>query len=87
MAEQSQSTISVPASLVLQIEAWGRLTVKLLGQLRRRAGLKPQRTLDDQAWYWGEQWQQWEQQADEDIVAGQVKEFGSVDDLIADLDT
>jgi hypothetical protein len=30
--------------------------------------------------------QQWERQADEDIVAGQVKEFGSVDKLIADLD-
>ena len=83
MAKQSQSSISVPASLVLQIEAWGRLTVKLLGRLRGRAGLKSQRTLDDQAWYWSEQW---ERQADEDMVAGQVREFGSVDELIADLD-
>lgn len=60
--------------------------MKLLEQPRRRAGLKPQRALDDQARYWSEQGQQWERQADEDIVAGQVEEFGSVDKLIADLD-
>jgi hypothetical protein len=86
MAKQSQSTISIPASLVPQFEAWGRLTIKLFGQLRRQAGLKPQRVLDDQAWYWSEQWQQWERQADEDIVAGRVKKFRSVDELITDLD-
>ena len=71
---------------MLQIEAWVRSTVKLLGQPRRWTGLKPQRTLDDQAWYWSEECQRWERQVDEDIVAGQAKEFGSVDDLIADPD-
>lgn len=85
MAEQSQSAIFIPASLVSQFEAWRKLTVKLFGELRRQVGLKPQKIPDDQAWYWTKQWQRWERQADEDIAAGRVKEFDNVDGLIADL--
>ena len=85
MAKLSQSAIFIPASLVPQFEAWGKLTVKLFGELRRHAGLKAQKIPDDQAWYWTEQWQRWEKQADEDIAVGRIKNFNSVDGLIADL--
>jgi len=43
MAEQSQPTILILASLVSQFEAWGKLTVKLFSELRRPAGLKPRK--------------------------------------------
>ena len=86
MAKQSQATVSIPVSLVLQVEAWGRLTARLFQELRCQAGLKPRAVPDDQAWYWAEQWQRWERQADQDIAAGRVREFRSVDGLFADLD-
>ncbi|MCX6374573.1 MAG: AbrB/MazE/SpoVT family DNA-binding domain-containing protein [Armatimonadetes bacterium] len=46
--------------------------------------LKPKKLIDkSQAWYWTKEWQEAERQADEDIAAGRVKEFDTVDDAIA----
>ena len=39
-----------------------------------------------QAYYWTEEWQKRERQADEDKKAGRCETFDSVDDLIADLE-
>lgn len=39
----------------------------------------------DQAWFWTEEWQSGEKQADEDIAAGRYKAFNDMDSLIADL--
>ena len=48
--------------------------------------LKPKKLVDkSQAWYWTKEWQEAERQADEDIAAGRVKEFDTVDELIKDL--
>ena len=41
----------------------------------------------DQAWFWTDRWQQMEREADLDIAAGRVKQYESVDDMIADLDS
>ncbi|SDJ16900.1 AbrB/MazE/SpoVT family DNA-binding domain-containing protein [Natribacillus halophilus] len=41
----------------------------------------------DQAWFWTEEWQEEEREAEEDIKAGRVKTFDNVDDLIADLES
>ena len=40
---------------------------------------------ESQAWYWTEEWQEGERQADADIAAGRVKSFATVAELIADL--
>ena len=40
-----------------------------------------------QIWFWSARWQQMERQADDDIRHGRVKEFDSVEHLLADLDT
>ena len=39
-----------------------------------------------QAYFWTKEWQQGEREAGEDIKAGRVKTFDSVDELIKDLD-
>jgi hypothetical protein len=39
-----------------------------------------------QAYFWTRKWQEAEREADEDIKAGRVKAFDSVDELIKDLD-
>jgi AbrB family looped-hinge helix DNA binding protein len=50
--------------------------------------LTPQVTVDrSQAYFWTKRWQEGERQAEEDIKAGRVRKFDSVDDLIADLES
>lgn len=39
-----------------------------------------------QKWFWENEWQQGEQEAEEDIKAGRVRKFDNVNDLIADLE-
>ena len=52
-----------------------------------RAVLIPKKLVDkSQAYFWTRKWQEGETAADEDIKAGQVKTFGSVDELIKELD-
>ena len=86
MSKLSQSTISVPSSLASELEAWGRWTARLFGELRRQSVLNSKCDTDDQAWYWTEYWQRQEKQADQDEASGRVKSFAGVNDLIADLD-
>ena len=53
-----------------------------------RAVLMPKKLVDkNQAYFWTKRWQESEREADEDIKAGRVKTFDSVDELIKDLDT
>lgn len=40
----------------------------------------------DQAWFWTEEWQAKEREADEDIAVGRVRTFDNAEDLIASLD-
>jgi len=52
-----------------------------------RAVLIPKKLVDkSQAYFWTRKWQKGERAADEDIKAGRVKTFGSVDELIKELD-
>jgi len=52
-----------------------------------RAVLVPKKLVDkSQAYFWTGRWQEGERAADEDIKAGHVKTFDSVDELIRDLD-
>jgi AbrB family looped-hinge helix DNA binding protein len=48
--------------------------------------LTPKKLIDkSQAYFWTEEWQKGERQADEDIKAGRWQDFDSVEDLIDDL--
>jgi len=52
-----------------------------------RAVLMPKKLVDkSQAYFWTKKWQEGERAADEDIKAGRVKTFNSVDELIKDLE-
>jgi antitoxin MazE len=42
---------------------------------------------DRQGWFWSERWQTMEREADEDIAAGRIQQFASLDDLLTALDT
>jgi hypothetical protein len=62
-----------------------------LYEVRPRIGggleLIPQEAVDaSQAWFWSNRWQAMERGANDDIDAGRVKRFDSVDDFLAELD-
>ena len=38
---------------------------------------------DDQSWFWTPEWQAMERRADEDIKAGRVHHYASVEDFLA----
>ena len=40
---------------------------------------------EDDSWYWAEEWQQMEREADEDIKADRIKTFENIQDLIREL--
>lgn len=60
---------------------------KIACSLKKRVILRPRILTDpSQAWFWSPRWQQMEREADEDIAAGRIKRFGSMEELSADLD-
>lgn len=53
-----------------------------------RIVLTPKKLVDaSQAYFWTEEWQKGERQADEDIKAGRVKKFKSMDDAVKYLES
>ncbi len=47
----------------------------------------PKKMIDaGQSWFWTKKWQEAEKEAEEDIKAGRVKKFKTVEGLIKDLD-
>jgi bifunctional DNA-binding transcriptional regulator/antitoxin component of YhaV-PrlF toxin-antitoxin module len=40
----------------------------------------------DLAWFWSDRWQAMEREADDEIAAGNVSQFESADEFLADLD-
>jgi len=49
--------------------------------------LVPKQLIDkDQTWFWTQEWQAAEREAEDELRAGQVKAFDTLDELISDLD-
>ncbi len=79
--------ITLPRSVrgQLHIEEGDFIEIEVEGD---HAVLKPKRLVDkDQAYFWSSEWQAAEREAEEDIKAGRVKTFSSVEELIQDLDS
>jgi AbrB family looped-hinge helix DNA binding protein len=78
--------ITLPASVRKQlgIEEGDLVEIEVEDE---RAVLMPKKLVDkNQAYFWTKRWQDAEREADEDIKAGRVKTFTSVDELIKELD-
>jgi len=78
--------ITLPASVrkELGIEEGDLVEIAVMDE---GAVLIPKKLVDkSQAYFWTKRWQEGEREADEDIKAGRVKTFDSVEDLIKDLD-
>ena len=78
--------ITLPASVrrKLGIEEGDLLEIEVFDE---KAVLVPKKLVDkSQAYFWTKKWQEGEIEAEEDIKAGRVKAFDSVEELIKDLD-
>jgi len=78
--------ITLPASIrkKLDIHEGDLVEIEVVDE---KAMLMPKKLIDkSQAYFWTKRWQESEREADEDIKAGRVKTFNSVDELIEDLD-
>jgi len=78
--------ITLPASIrkELDIEEGDLIEIEVVDE---RAVLMPKKLVDkSQAWFWTKRWQEGEREADEDIEAGRVRTFNSVEELIKDLE-
>jgi len=77
--------VTLPASVrrELGVEEGDLVEIEVIDD---RAVLMPKKLVDkSQAYFWTKRWQEAEKEADEDIRAGRVKVFDSVDELIKDL--
>lgn len=77
--------VTLPASIrrELGVEEGDLVEIEVIDD---RAVLMPKKLVDkSQAYFWTKRWQEGEREADEDIKAGRVKVFDSVDELVKDL--
>jgi antitoxin MazE len=78
--------ITLPAAVrkELDIEEGDLVEIQVVDD---RAVVTPKKLVDkSQAYFWTEQWQKGEAEAEADIKAGRIKTFDSVEDLLEDLD-
>jgi len=55
--------------------------------IEEKAVLMPKKLVDkNQAYFWARRWQDGEREADEDIRAGRVRTFNSIEQLVEDLE-
>ena len=77
--------ITIPATMrrAVDIKEGDYIAVQVVGD---SLVLTPKKLIDkSQAYFWTEEWQKGERQADEDIKARRFVTFDSVEDLVADL--
>ena len=84
VTRHGQITLPVSVRKELGVEEGDLIEIEVVEE---HAVLMPKKLVDkSQAYFWTKRWQKGEREADEDIKAGRVRVFDSVEDLIKDLD-
>ncbi len=84
---RGRSQITLPSNVVkkLKLNTGDNLDITLEGD---KIVIKPVLIIDrSQAWFWSEEWQDKEKEADEDIKAGRVYRAKDTNDLFSRLDS
>jgi len=84
---RGRSQITLPSDVVkkLKLSAGDNLEITLEGD---KIVIKPVLIIDRaQAWFWSDEWQQKEKEADEDIKAGRIYIAKDTKDLFSQLDS
>lgn len=84
VTRHGQITLPAPVRKSLGIEEGDLVEIEVIDE---KAVLVPKRLIDkNQAYFWTKRWQEGEKEADEDIKAGRVKVFDSVEELVKNLE-
>ena len=85
VTRHGQITLPAPVRKELGIEEGDLVEIEVVDE---KAVLVPKKLVDkSQAYFWTKRWQEREKEADDDIRAGRVSVFESVDELVEDLDS
>jgi hypothetical protein len=82
MTAQPQPTVSVPVSFVSRLDTAGRILRNLARELETYRSGK-QRVPKDQAWFWSDEWQAGEREADQALANGEYQDFDDIDEALA----
>jgi len=79
-------TISKEVCIALQLEDKGEIFEMIVED--GRIVLEPKSLIPEgEEWYWTEEWQTGEREASEDIKAGRISSFNSLENLLKDLNS
>ena len=78
----TNATVQTLTILAPKLEAWGKLTAEIFGEIREKEGLVPEGVPDDQRWFWTPEWQAGEREVDEQLANGEYVEFDTIEEAI-----
>jgi bifunctional DNA-binding transcriptional regulator/antitoxin component of YhaV-PrlF toxin-antitoxin module len=85
VARNGQLTLPPALRRALGLRSGEYIRAKVVGH---SLVLTPKKIIDkDQAYFWSEEWQAAEREAEADIAAGRVRQFDNVEDLIRELNS
>ena len=91
------NTIKLTAELAAELEEWGKLTARVFGKLRQQTAgeeifkliipklTRPKHIPKGQAWFWSNEWQKREKEANKELKSGRYDKFENVEELLKDL--
>jgi len=85
---RSNGQITLPASVRRKANLKEGDLLEIVVEEDGTVRLMPKIAIDrDQAYFWTRRWQEGEQQAEEDLRSGRVRDFKSMDELLKELDS
>jgi len=87
MKISSKRQISIPKKIMdaLGIQPGDEVEFHLEENAVRLTPIKTIKVPRDQAWFWTEEWQSKEKEAEEDLSAGRYRDFETLEDLLNEL--
>lgn len=87
MKISSKRQISIPKRVMeaLHLQPGDEVEFEVEGNIVRLIPIKTIKVPRDQAWFWTPDWQRKEREADQDLSAGNYRDFDNLKDLLKDL--
>ena len=87
MRISSKNQIAIPKHVMtaLNLKPGDEIDIQIEDGIARLLPVTTITVPRDQAWYWTKEWQEKERQADEDIAAGNFRDFDNLDALMKEL--
>lgn len=89
MRISSKRQISIPKKVMaaLKLQPGDEVEFEMKGKKVILVPIKTIKVPRDQAWFWTEEWQAKEKEADQDLSSDRYREFGKLEDLLKELNS